>query len=279
MKELSFDKTIFRFEESLNYLNKKTGIKLSTKEKIEYLCSIKDMAFDGKYAFYYLIEAQRQSEILGLDINKSSDFKMLMSKINGIEVINPHNESLDGILASTHHSDMDAFILSSVYDGKLSVVVKDEWKNHPQLRQFLEVHFDTVFGVDRNCDVSKIYVMKRILHYYKEKNGEKKLPIIWFVPGTIYDINNNNAENIYNGPFACAANANTKVIPIYFEQPRSHLIFDDIKTRIVIGKSIVPSRKTDYRQWWLEEVTKYRDSLEPKPLELELSKRHRFYKS
>ncbi|WFR59485.1 lysophospholipid acyltransferase family protein [Anaerocolumna sp. AGMB13025] len=224
------------------------------------------LIFSGEEAANYLDVFLHKLTDSGVDINNKVDFKKAIFKLFNIELYNmPDLDKEDYILASNHVSDFDAVILGLLHDN-IKILSKKEWVDNDKLMSFV-LNFYDLLGVDRNSsgDMTKALII--LSKYLKNITSPKHVLI--FPQGTISDINNNSIDRIYNGIFSLSYLTQTKILPIFLEQPSM-----TNKTRIVFGRELLINNKEDHRSEWIEELKMLQKTLDPPPRTPQLSYKH-----
>lgn len=179
------------------------------------------------------------------------------------------------ILCPNHTSDFDGPVFWSAHEN-VRIMAKKECFSNPILGALLEK--SNVVPVDRQSNPVK--ALKSAVEYLSE--DESKI-FLMFPQGTISDINKNQLSRIKPGAFYIAEHSNSKILPVFIEQPR---IFR--RGRIVYGNSfaVEKCKRNDfgdgkyayYRKLWKDEILRLQEESEElenrKVRTLKLKKKH-----
>ena len=175
------------------------------------------------------------------------------------------------IIAANHLTDSDAPVIMSFYYEIMHTILKD----YPQIFVFAKencfngvsipkellpiLDMEKVMPVDRTSAFGAVETLKKAKQWFNE--GEKPKHFLIFAQGTIFDINQDNPEDIENGAFWLAKILGIPVLPAFLEQ-----LVEGEENRIVFGEPIeVPSTCRDYEPFkkiWVDRVIEAENSLE-----------------
>jgi 1-acyl-sn-glycerol-3-phosphate acyltransferase len=175
------------------------------------------------------------------------------------------------IIAANHLTDSDAPLIMSYYYElmhpvkaaypELFVFAKEDCFNGVSIPKELIpiLEFEKVFAVDRKSSGGSMAAIKAAVKWFAE--GERPKHFLIFPQGTIYDINNDSAEDIERGAFWLARLLGIPVLPAFIEQA-----VEGAENRFVFGKPIFIPKDCqnfdNYKQLWLERVMEAQKELE-----------------
>ena len=179
------------------------------------------------------------------------------------------------ILCPNHTSDFDGPVFWSAHEN-VRIMAKKECFSNPILGAFLEK--SNVVPVDRQSNPVK--ALKSAVEYLLDDDDKV---FLMFPQGTISDINKNKLSRIKPGAFYIAEHSNSKILPVFIEQPR---VFR--KGRIVYGTPFAVEKETNkdtengkyayYRKLWQQEIFRLQEEAEElenrKVRTLKLKKKH-----
>lgn len=175
------------------------------------------------------------------------------------------------IIATNHLTDSDAPLMISFHHKimqpvmacypELFVFAKENCFNGVSIPTELMpmLKMEKVVEVDRSSAGGSMAAMKEAKKWYH--TGEKPKHFLIFSQGTIYDINQDKAEDIEPGAFWLSRMLGIPVLPGFLEQA-----VEGKETRLVFGEPIsVPKNCRDftpYQQQWIDQVIKAQNQLE-----------------
>ncbi len=174
------------------------------------------------------------------------------------------------IIAANHLTDSDAPLIMSYYYQvmykvidtypELFVFAKENCFNGVSIPKELTplLEFEKVFEVDRNSKGGSMAAIRAAERWFCE--GDKPKHFLIFSQGTIFDINQERAEDIERGTFWLSRQLGVDVLPTFIEQA-----VEGEENRLIFGEPIsIPKecRNLDsYRELWLERVIGAQNSL------------------
>lgn len=176
------------------------------------------------------------------------------------------------IIATNHLTDSDAPLIMSFYYEEMSKA----WDRYPKLFVFAKencfngvsipkelapvLESEKVLPVDRTSLGGSMAAMKAAKKWFDE--GEKPKHFLIFSQGTIYDINQDKAEDIESGAFWLARILGIPVLPGFIEQA-----VEGEENRMIFGEPIPvePDCRdfTLHKQMWIDRVIEAQNQLEP----------------
>ena len=174
------------------------------------------------------------------------------------------------IIATNHLTDSDAPLIMSYYYElmhqmmetypALFVFAKENCFNGVSIPKELMpiLEMEKVFPVDRKSLGGSMAAMRAAAKWFAE--GEKPKHFLIFSQGTIFDINQDKAEDIEPGAFWLARLLGIPVLPAFIEQA-----VEGAENRLVFAKPIFISKDCrhfdDHKQLWLESVIEAQNAL------------------
>ena len=175
------------------------------------------------------------------------------------------------VLATNHLTDSDAPLIMSFYyetmrettDGYpvIFVFAKENCFNGVSIPKELMpiLELERVYPVERGKIGGAKEAMKAARKWFAE--GEKPKHFLIFSQGTIYDINNDKAEDIESGAFWLARLLGIRVLPAFIEQA-----VEGADNRLIFAEPMVVPKDCrdfyEYQKLWLERVIGAQNDLE-----------------
>jgi len=174
------------------------------------------------------------------------------------------------VIATNHLTDSDAPLIMSYYYElmksaaetypTLFVFAKENCFNGVSVpKSFIPIlEFESVFAVDRQNAGGSMATIKSAVNWFNA--GKKPKHFLIFAQGTIYDINQDKAEDIEKGAFWLAQFLRIPVLPAFIEQA-----VEGEENRLIFGEPITISRNCRdfdvYKQLWLDRVMNAQNDL------------------
>ncbi len=198
--------------------------------------------------------------------------KMLLKSYNFKAYNIPENfTTASYIIATNHLTDSDAPLIMSYYYEVMHTAID----SYPQLFVFAKencfngvsipkellpiLEQEKVFAVDRKSSGGSMATIRTAEKWFKEDKKPKHFLI--FSQGTIYDINEDSAEDIERGAFWLARLLGIPVLPAFIEQA-----VEGLDNRLVFAEPIfIPKdcrNLDDPKQLWLDRVIQAQNELE-----------------